>query len=102
MTKKQRGTCSEILYHYGNKNQILKAAQECSELCTALLQYAEGRKSFAEVITEIADAQIMAEQMAELFGQEAVAREIDRKLERQMKRIADEAIRRMRGGGDGG
>lgn len=99
MTKKQRGTCREIVYHYGKDAQIPVAAEECCELGAALLHYSRGRGNDAEVVSEIADVMIVAEQMAELFGQEAVAREIDRKLDRQTQRIADEAIRRMRGDG---
>lgn len=72
---------------FGTTAQIDMAIEECSELINALCKYRRGRIGMEEVITEIADVQIMTKQLSLMFDEEAVANESDRKLERLASRI---------------
>ena len=67
--------------------QIDMAIEECSELINALCKWRRKRVDDSAVITEIADVQIMTQQLSLMFGEEAVASESDRKLERLAMRI---------------
>lgn len=82
----------EDLYHSyiatnGGRNQAMKAVEECAELTSALMHFFADRARLEEVITEIADVQIMCEQLALMFGQAEVEREKQRKLERMKERL---------------
>ena len=72
---------------FGVEGQIDMLHEEVGELLSALNKYKRGRASVEEVVTEIADVQIMCGQMAFLFGPEAVAAEKERKLIRLQQRI---------------
>ena len=72
---------------FGAEGQIDMLHEEVGELLSALNKYKRGRASVEEVVTEIADVQIMCEQMAFIFGSEAVAAEKERKLIRLQQRI---------------
>jgi len=60
---------------------------EVGELLSALNKYKRGRATKEDVITEIADVQIMCEQLAFVFGEEEVEHEHERKLIRLQQRI---------------
>lgn len=72
---------------FGAVGQIDMLHEEVGELLSALNKYKRGRATVEEVVTEIADVQIMCEQMAFIFGPEAVAAEKERKLVRLQQRI---------------
>lgn len=95
------GTLKEIIDHYhNNQGQVDIAIEEMSELTKALLKerrallgdtekWWEARENIAE---EMADVQIMLCQLTMIFNnKEAVQKQIDRKLDRQIKRIREEA-----------
>ena len=80
-----------IAKHYGIKKQLRQLAEECSELAVEASHSAR-KGTTVKIIEEIADVQIMIEQIIHLA-------EIDRcdiqdcinfKLDRQMKRIEKE------------
>lgn len=75
------------ILEFGIQPQINMAIEECSELVNALCKYRRGRNTDEDVITEIADVMIMAEQMAFIFGQEEVQKEKERKQLRLLDRI---------------
>ena len=82
----------EELYHsyiatHGGRNQAMKAVEECAELTAALMHFFADRARREDLITEIADVQIMCEQLALMFGQADVERERQRKLERMNERL---------------
>lgn len=79
------------LKHYGKAHQLMKAVEECNELANALLHHIDNRAEDPEVITEIADICIMAEQLKQIFGNAIVTDEICRKESRLIKRIKDES-----------
>lgn len=60
------------LSHYGIENQKRKAAEEMGELLAAMSKFDDGRATADDVITEIADVEIMMEQLSYYFGEENV------------------------------
>lgn len=86
---------SRALDHYGFKNQMIKTAEELAELSQALCKMILSSNSHSEFIAEqvrgeIADVTIMLEQMKMHFGR--CEEEIDYKLRRLEKRIAEENL----------
>ena len=80
-----------IADHYGIKKQLRQLAEECSELAVEASHSA--RKGLTVgIIEEIADVQIMIEQIIYLAKIDLCDIEdcINYKLERQMKRIKEE------------
>lgn len=92
----------EVLFQavkvFGEKSQIRMAIEEMSELIKALCKLeraetvAERDKAFGNVIEEMADVQIMLDQLRIIFGNDAKAVE-DVKLDRLVTRIAIKAAR---------
>lgn len=78
------------VHHYGAEHQKKKAIEEMGELITAISREQDGRATLEQVITEIADVQIMMRQLALIYGIDAVAKEIDRKQRRLLRRIDKE------------
>ena len=76
-----------ILREYGNDSQVKMCIEECSELINALCKSYRGRTKDADIITEIADVTIMCRQMAMIYGEEEVEKEITRKQERMLERM---------------
>lgn len=75
-----------ILNHYGWKPQTLKCCEECAELIQALLK--GDSKHIAE---EIADVEIMTEQMKEGYGIRTLVEQFkEMKIQRQLRRIEEE------------
>lgn len=75
--------------HYGKQHQLLKAAEELSELSAALCRYANGAGSDAEVLTECADVCICLQYVAKIIDWRDLLAEIDAKLDRLEKMIGD-------------
>lgn len=78
------------LHHYGAEHQKKKAIEEMGELITAMSREQDGRATPEEVITEIADVQIMVLQLAYIYGLDKVIEEIDRKERRLIRRMDKE------------
>ena len=78
------------VHHYGAEHQKKKAIEEMGELITAISREQDGRATPEQVITELADVQIMMRQLALIYGIDAVAEEIDRKQRRLLRRIDKE------------
>ncbi len=72
---------------YGAENQIDKAIEECGELITAIARCRTGRADEMDIITEVADVFIMVNQLAIIYGINAVSEEVDKKLRRLEKRL---------------
>lgn len=72
---------------FGKQSQIDMAIEECSELINALCKLRRERVGPIDVITEIADVQIMCAQLAYIFGEQSVEEERMRKIERLKRRI---------------
>lgn len=72
------------------EHQKKKAIEEMGELITAISREQDGRATTEQVITEIADVQIMMRQLSLIYGIDAVANEIDRKQRRLLRRMDKE------------
>ena len=80
-----------IADHYGIKKQLRQLAEECSELAVEASHSAR-KGTTVKIIEEIADVQIMIEQIIYLAKIDLCDIEdcINYKLDRQMKRIKEE------------
>ena len=82
MTEKEYKVYSQALNKWGAESQIKMLFEEIAELQNAICKYSRKRNNIYDVATEIADVQMMAEQMCILFGKEIVDSEKERKFER--------------------
>lgn len=82
----QKSKIRQIINHYGNDHQRMKAVEELTELAAAVARGAD-RSNIAE---EIADVTIMLEQIMQIFDivQEEIEVIIDYKINRQLARIS--------------
>ena len=81
-----------IAAHYGFTPQADMTIEECGELVQAIckLRRAYSEDRYRHLLEEVADAYIMLRQMRYLLGYEAIDRIVSEKLDRQIRRIADE------------
>lgn len=83
---------SEVLHRaldtYSSQAQVVMVFEEMSELQKELCKYLRGRGSFEHIAEEIADVEIMIEQMKMLFCcTDDVRNERRRKVERLKERL---------------
>lgn len=71
---------------WGIESQIVLAMEECVELIVALSHDWRGR--CADVIEEIADVQILLDELKIIFGEENVEQLINQKMARLRERLA--------------
>ena len=80
----------DITFHYGHINQLAKAAEECSELTKELCKQITkpNFKNIGCLIDEIADVEIMLNQLKIMFDCEIdVEERIEYKINRQIERM---------------
>lgn len=77
----------QALEMWGKKTQILMAVEEFTELNKELLCHLRGRNRTVDIWEEMADAEIMLEQMKGIFGFSKKIKK--KKLERLKERLAD-------------
>lgn len=88
MTKEEKDLYRNVLETWGLQNQIYMVIEESSELVDALCKLKRGRVDISEVITELADVQIMLEQMLVAFDcEEDFEKEKAFKLNRLKERL---------------
>lgn len=79
---------SRAVTHYGESSRLLLSIEEMSELTKELVKRARGRNNMDAISEEIADVEIMLEQLKTLFGNRA---EVDcwraKKLQRLIERM---------------
>ena len=83
---------------WGVTAQFKMLVEEIGELFAALGKFDRRRVEEDDVITEIADASIMVEQMATLFGYDRFEAEKDRKLQRLKERLDKHENIKINGG----
>lgn len=95
MTELQCKRCGEILHHYGVMEQRRQLVEECAELIQAVSKlhradYRNAAAAFDNFLEELADVEIMVEQMKQTL----TPSELDRlgrietaKINRQLRRI---------------
>lgn len=79
-----------IVFHFGDQNQITVAIEELSELQKELCKYLRGDIDLLNITEEIADVEIMLEQLKIIFNNEYAVKEektykIQRTVERYLK-----------------
>lgn len=87
-----RLACHAILAHYGLDKQINQLSEECAELIIALNKWRRApddkKPDLTTIAEEIADVQIMLEQMEAAFNIEYLVMMLkEQKLERTLKRL---------------
>ena len=81
----------QIAAHYGFTSQADMLCEESAEFMVALNKLRRGSPdAYDHIKEEVADVLIMARQLRYLLGYEDIDRIINEKLDRQMRRIADE------------
>lgn len=87
MTEEEYEVYSQALNKWGAESQIMMLFEEIAELQNAICKYSRKRNNIYDVATEIADVQIMAEQMSILFGKKIVDSEKKQKFVRLKNRL---------------
>lgn len=87
MEQNEKTVCVLAVENFGPESQINMAIEECAELIDALCKFRRERVGTLDVVTEIADVQIMCEQLAYMFGEQTVVDERKRKIDRLQKRL---------------
>lgn len=87
----QENQCEAIAEHYGLGNQLPIAIEEMSELTKEICKYIRENDNLNDLVEEIADVQIMVEQLKIMFEiHDKVDEMVDYKLDRQLRRIEKE------------
>lgn len=98
MKNHQKDDCRRILDYYGDDKQEIQTAQELMELGILLTHRPDqrGENHRYYILGEMADVEIMLEQMKQAYNisEEELERAIDRKLNRQKRRMSDERIKK--------
>ena len=93
MKQKAKGICAEAVRTYGIEKQSLIVCEELSELMKEVSKAIRkgSQYNMADMIEEIADVQIMIEQLEFYYGIEDsdIEMVIDRKTERLAKRMEE-------------
>ena len=88
MEKEQRiELYKEAINTWGEDAQVNMLNEECGELLAAVAQFKRGRTSRHDVMTELADASIMIEQIATMMNYDDYEKEKDKKLSRLKERL---------------
>ena len=90
---KLKSITKDALETFGLDKQIDMCIEECVELQNALMKWRRGRATLHDVQTEIADVQIMCDQMSIAFGEKQTLVEKCAKLERLAHRIDEQKIK---------
>lgn len=91
MKEEYKALVKKIAKHYGNKKQTIKAIEELSELIKELAKDLNGKGEEHKIVGEIADAQIMLDQLIYLHKIKlAVEGMKQSKVIRQIKRMENE------------
>lgn len=82
--EKQTEICKKAINNFGEKQQLIKAIEECNELGTVLAQTftKPDNVPISDILTEIADVEIMIQQLRIIFGNDAVEQYKEQKLKR--------------------
>lgn len=88
MTTEQLRHLGNIIGHYGAKNQMEKAIEECKELVYEIENAIEFKGVLENIIDEVADVEVMINQLKIIFGCFGEVEErIDFKINRQLERM---------------
>lgn len=77
----------KAIERYGYESQVHMAIEEMAELMNALMKFKRCRVDVPAIIEEIADVKIMCEQLALIYGKEAVQTQVEYKSNRLKDRL---------------
>lgn len=60
----------QAVEHFGKLNQLIKTMEECGELIRALARWINGQPVIGNIAEEIADVEIMLEQVKVVLGEQ--------------------------------
>ena len=82
----------KIINHYGSMSQVMMLFEEMSELTKAISKYVRKQATANDVAEEIADVQIMLDQMKLIFAvdEKALIKFMSMKIDRTIERMNDE------------
>jgi len=86
---------AKVVDFFGAAIQREMCAEECGELIVALNHHKRGRIDNTAVCVEIADVLIMVHQMALIFGEREVDRQVKFKLEKIKKLMESRTLENM-------
>ncbi len=90
MKSKDRIIYINALEAWGKKSQINMMIEECGELITALQHFKRGRKNAVlEVLEELADVEIVLEQMSIIFPRMSIEYQKNIKINRLENRVKE-------------
>lgn len=94
LSPNQRADLDEIIVHFGNETQMVKAVEELGECIVAITRYLALPKCtpglFDHVVEETADALIMLHQIRQIVGADEVDDVVSYKIGRTIDRIKSE------------
>jgi len=73
---------SRAIEKWGSEAQVNQAIQECAELIQALTKIKQGRPDYDNIVEEIADVEIMMQELNLIFGIGMIQNKKKEKLER--------------------
>lgn len=86
----EQTTLRAAVAHYGVKNQVEQMVEECAEFIVCVNHIRRGRETATELIEEMADMEIVLEQLKMVYGGEEWGAARQRKIERLKNRIAED------------
>lgn len=88
MNNTQRKICEDAIQIFGVQHQLIKAGEELAELGQQVLKAANGDVNKGHIAEEIADVEIMLEQLKIIFDRHvSVEAQVDYKLDRLQRTI---------------
>lgn len=69
-------TYTQLINHFGKRNQVIVAIEELSELQKELCKYLRDDWDFEHITEEMADCEIMLEQLKIIFANEKAVEEV--------------------------
>lgn len=84
-----RETLERAIETWGEEAQLDLAGEELSELDVEFHRLMRGRADEEDVIEEIADVMVMMEQLTLIFEEEAIEAQVEKKMFRLKRRIAE-------------
>ena len=95
--EQQDEVIDKITLMNGDQYNLIKAAEEASELATVLLQTATkpGKVDAQEVIDEIGDVQIRLEILKRMYGEVSVRKRIEYKLSKYREYLDHERFKHI-------
>lgn len=78
----------QILEYHGYERQLLKLIEESNELGASIARFlGEETRERDDIVSEMADVLVLIRQMAIIFGENEIEKEVEFKLDRVLERI---------------